>query len=969
TATRQALASQGALWWRSCSCAWRRSRASLRALARGAPPTALPEQLALLDRLIDAQAIRQQILAGDALGRAAFGSLWAGEGSEWGKLGAVLAWRRDPSWSPLMPCLLHLLAEVVDRRPPIMLAAHSRRLLDAVEAGWSALVARLQLETGEAFGEPRLENVALTRVLERLASWAAQPAGLASWVDYGAQKRRAVALGMSGLCYQLHSGGLPAARALDAFDQAYYEPLLRQAVASEATLAAFAGPDQEQLIERFQELDRERIRVARREVAAAHHARLPQRGGEIGQLGLLEREFGRKRRHLPIRQLLARAGQPIQAIKPVLMMSPLAVAEFLAPGALRFDLLVIDEASLIEPVDVFGAIARATQMVVVGDRHQLPPRRFLQEGGEGDALQADEEGPRLGDLESILDACAAAGMPQHTLRSHYRSRHPSLIALANREFYDECLSIVPSPFADHPQLGLAFRHVPDGDCERGVNRREAELVAQAAIAHARSSPELSLGIGCLSLRQRDAIIAELERLWREEPPEVREFFDGARPEPFFVKDQETIQGDQRDVILISVGYGRNPSGDLALDFGPLEHPGGERRLNVLITRARARLEVFASLTADDIDPARAKDRGVAALKRFLHEAARDVLGTAAARGRGFASPFEAEVARAVAGLGYEVDGQIGVAGCFVDLAVRDPERPGRYLLGLECDGAAYQGALWARDRDRLRQELLEDQGWILHRIWSIDWLRDAAAELRRVAAALEEARARWAARDESLDMAASFAEQADDAPNQPILRAPAEGEAEPGLRALPYREADFSLPDAVEPQRLAPEAMAETVARIVELEGPVHRDEIARRVTRLAGLERTGRRIAEAVDRGLARAVRERRISREGRFYAVPGAEPLIRDRSAVRASTLRRPEMLPPVEIQAAIVDVAGFHYGATTGEIASRVGRLLGFQTTSARLRGLIEAETLRLLATGRLDRQGPSLLPAQPDSRPAA
>ncbi|HEX5794816.1 MAG TPA: DUF4011 domain-containing protein, partial [Geminicoccaceae bacterium] len=191
TATRQALAGHGALWWRWFSCAWRRSRTTLRALARGAPPTALAEQLALLDRLIDAQAIGRQILAGDALGRAAFGGLWAGERSDWGKLGAVLAWRRDPAASTLMPCLLHLLAESGERRPPIMLAAHSRRLLDAVEAGWSALVARLQLDSSEAFGEPRIESLALTRVLERLASWAAQPAGLASWLDYGAQKRRA----------------------------------------------------------------------------------------------------------------------------------------------------------------------------------------------------------------------------------------------------------------------------------------------------------------------------------------------------------------------------------------------------------------------------------------------------------------------------------------------------------------------------------------------------------------------------------------------------------------------------------------------------------------------------------------------------------------------------------------------------------------------------------------------------------
>ena len=268
--TRRDLARHGALWWRPCSRAWRQSKATLRALARGAPPSALAKQLALLDRLIDAQDLRRQISDRDALGRAAFGRLWAGEGSDWGKLGSVLGWRRYPAVSTLMPRLLHLLAEIPDRRAPVMLAMHSRRLLDAVEAGWSALAARLQLDPDEAFGDARLDSVALTRVLERLASWAAQPAGLASWLAYGAQKRHAVALGMSGLCYQLHHGGLPAARALDAFDQVYYGPLLRQAVANEPALAAFAGPDHDRLIERFQELDRQRIRV----VAAGRPDRL-----------------------------------------------------------------------------------------------------------------------------------------------------------------------------------------------------------------------------------------------------------------------------------------------------------------------------------------------------------------------------------------------------------------------------------------------------------------------------------------------------------------------------------------------------------------------------------------------------------------------------------------------------------------------------------------------------------------------
>ncbi len=972
-AARQDLAAYAGSWWRWFKADYRRARATLRAITRAEPPTGLPEQLALLDRLIDARAASARIARHDLLGRMAFGCLWQGERSDWDQLGAVLAWRHNLPDPALLPHLLRLAIEVGDREPAILLATPARRLLEVVSAGWTDLCARLQLDQAEAFGEGRVATLPLERIFERLKAWVAHPGALQLWIGYSIQKRQAVALGLSGLVYQLHHGSLAPERALDAFDQAYYEPLLRQALEAVPALAAFAGPEQERLIERFQELDRERIQTARFEVAAAHHARLPRRTGEIGQLGLLQREFAKRARHLPIRQLLSRAGTAVQAIKPVFMMSPLSVAEFLAPGAMRFDLLVIDEASQVEPVDAFGAIARAGQMVVVGDQRQLPPSPFFKTAAGGDerALDdaSDDDGLPTADLESILGACAASGMAQRMLRWHYRSRHPSLIAVSNREFYDDRLHIVPSPFAGHPQLGLSFRHIAEGRFERGgagINRREAEAIAQAVIAHARTTPELSLGVGCFSLRQRDAILAELEQLWRGEPPEVREFFASARPEPFFVKNLETIQGDERDVILISVGYGRDPSGYLAMRFGPLNHEGGERRLNVLITRARQRLEVFASITADDIDPDRAHGRGVAVLKTFLHYAATGVLGTAEVSGRGFASPFEAEVARALTGLGHQVDGQIGVAGFFVDLAVRDPDRPGRYLLGIECDGAAYHSALWARDRDRLRQQVLEDQGWILHRIWSTDWLQDPVAELRRVAAALEDARARWAARDESLD-AAAFVDDADD--DQPVRREPAAGDVDTGVLAQPYVEAEFGLAGPLEPHRLPPERMAEVVIKIVAVEGPVHGDEIARRVARLAGLERTGRRVVEAVQRGLARAVRQQRITRDERFYMTPGAAPVVRDRTEVRATTLRRPEMLPPAEIRAAILEVAGAHYGATRGEIASQVGRLLGFQATSTRLRALIDAEVERLLAGGRLDRQGGSLVPARPDSRPAA
>ena len=375
TAIRRDLAAHGGSWLRWLNRSYRRARASWRGLATARSPVDLKAQLALLDRLIAAQATRERVIAEDALGRAAFGRIWAGKRSDWSRLGAVLAWRRDLSDPALLPYLLRLLAKTGDREPPIMLAEHSARLLEVVGAEWVRLLERVEFDPVEAFGEGPGQAVTIDLIASRLASWAAEPDALRQWLGYCAQKRQATALGLSRLAQQLHQGSLPAARALDAFDQAFYEAQLRQAFEAEPALTTFAGPEHERLIERFQELDRERIQIARREIAAAHHRRLPQPGGEIGQLGLLEREFAKKRRHLPIRQLLARAGQPIQAIKPILMMSPLSVAEFLAPGALRFDLVVIDEASQVEPVDAFGALARGTQLVVVGDQRQLPPTR------------------------------------------------------------------------------------------------------------------------------------------------------------------------------------------------------------------------------------------------------------------------------------------------------------------------------------------------------------------------------------------------------------------------------------------------------------------------------------------------------------------------------------------------------------------------------------------------------------------
>jgi len=476
-------------------------------------------------------------------------------------------------------------------------------------------------------------------------------------------------------------------------------------------------------------------------------------------MGFLLGEIAKRRGHRPIRQLIAAAGEMVQRIKPVFLMSPITVAQFLPPGAIGFDLLVIDEASQIRPEDALGAAARARQIVVVGDQKQLPPTSFFDRlaedlpeddpeeiapAAEASAAPAAPRAALAGEMESILTLCAARGLPDRMLEWHYRSRDPSLIAVSNAEFYDSRLILPPSPLQRDPEFGLRFVRVDGvyssrsrGGGRPGTNRIEAEAVVARLAAQARTRPDASVGVVAFSKAQSD-LLTELLEAARRRDPVLDAFLREGKTEDVFVKNIESVQGDERDTILISVGYGPHEAGGrlTAMQFGPINAEGGERRLNVVFTRARARCRVFASFDPDDIDLARAAGEGPRILKRFLEFARSGRLDQASPTGGGAESPFEADVAREIAALGYRADAQVGSAGFRVDLGVRHPERPGRYILAVECDGAAWHGALWARERDRLRQDVLEGLGWRFHRIWSTDWFHARAREIARLREAL-----------------------------------------------------------------------------------------------------------------------------------------------------------------------------------------------------------------------------------------
>jgi superfamily I DNA and/or RNA helicase/very-short-patch-repair endonuclease len=400
--------------------------------------------------------------------------------------------------------------------------------------------------------------------------------------------------------------------------------------------------------------------------------------------------------------------------------------------------IIFDEASQVRPEDAVGALLRGKQVVVMGDSKQLPPTEFF------DTVLAPESDPddytAAGDMESILNVCKRS-FPVKTLRWHYRSRHESLIAISNQEFYDNQLYVYPSPMQKDEKLGLKFVHLPDAVYDRGksgVNRLEARVVARAVLEHFSRYPDKSLGVGTFNVKQQEAIQEEIEALLKVNPG-----FDlnsvNEKGEHFFVKNLETIQGDERDVIFLSVGFGFDSNRKLSLNFGPLNREGGERRLNVLITRAREKCVVFSNFTSRDLNLEENSPFGLRALKVFLEFAESGRLPSPACSGETFDLPFEEAVFAFLTENGFEVHRQIGCAGYRLDLAVPDPVHSGHYVLGIECDGADYYSLHVARDRDRLRQQVLEGLGWKIYRVWSTDWYLHPKESREKLLEAVREA--------------------------------------------------------------------------------------------------------------------------------------------------------------------------------------------------------------------------------------
>lgn len=599
-----------------------------------------------------------------------------------------------------------------------------------------------------------------SEIVSRLNAPAGNPESILPWSKYLSLRKQAQDEGLSDFVAALESGRMPSAALASAFELSVYQSIGKSIYQSFPELTRFNGPAHEKVQSNYRALDAEIVSLTGRDFGSKIEKRTSvpegQRGttvGEFTEMHLLRREINKQRRHIPIRQLVKRAGRALQELKPCFMMGPLSVAQYLEQGTLKFDLVVMDEASQLRPEEALGAIARGSQLVVVGDPKQLPPTNFFDRMVDsGDDDDVDEAPAAISGMESILDICQQLFTPVRSLRWHYRSQHESLIAFSNFHFYKN-LVVFPSPYAKSSGLGVKYRYIRGGIYKDRQNVPEAQRLVDAVLEHMIKRPDESLGVVTLNQTQRELIEELLEKKMRAFE-EGALFLDRWEAEgwPFFVKNLENVQGDERDVIFISTTFGKVAGTDkVRQNFGPISRPDGWRRLNVLFTRSKRRVELFTSMGPEDIIVDEKTPLGTKVLRDYLDFAKRGVLVTTDVGEREPDSDFEVSVASVITSMGYSVKPQLGVAGFFIDMAVRNPDRPGEFLAGIECDGATYHSGFSVRDRDRIRQEILESLGWRgrIHRIWSTDWFYNPRSEIERLRGFLEERRKESALDDSS----------------------------------------------------------------------------------------------------------------------------------------------------------------------------------------------------------------------------
>jgi len=778
----------------------------------------------------------------------------------------------------------------------------------------------------------------LYKIADRIETCLNNISLLEEWIDFRSTRESCRNNGLSQYIGQIEQLKIDAGLISNIFLKRFYRLWLDIAISDFTAISSFRRKSFDNTINEFRELDKYQLSLARLRVKEKLLNNLPDFNSATAardEIGILRRELNKQRRILPLRKLFNLIPNLLTSLKPCLMMSPLSVSVFLEASSYNFDMVIFDEASQVCTEDAIGAIMRGKQVIIVGDSKQLPPTNFFATTVSNDDFDTEneDENDDVGSYESILDEALKA-IPERSLKWHYRSRHESLIAFSNSKIYNYNLITFPANIDKAKDYGVEYVYVENGIYERGGknhNINEAKKVAELVFEHIKKQPKRSVGVVTFSEAQQQAVDNAIRQL-RINSPQFEYFFSEDKDDAFFIKNLENVQGDERDTIIFSIGYAKDANGVMYMNFGPLNRDGGYRRLNVAITRAKFNIKLVGSIYPTDINLEKTNSEGVKMLRSYIDYA---INGTSTLLNEikfnesiDLESPFEESIYDFLVSKGYKVKTQVGCSGYRIDMAVVHPNLPGIFVLGVECDGATYHCTRTARERDRLRQTVLEDIGWKIFRVWSTDWVKDPRSEGEKLILAVEKALADY--------MEPKLFEQAIE--ENPIAPKASEEKVFETVEDLLNKTYNFVEYEEANIYEIAISKdttayLKEVFKYVIGLEYPIHYENLSKRLTPILGVQKATSSIQGKILWFVENHLKNEIIKVDEFFYAPANYDEII-VRIPKPGDKVRPINYISTTEIAEAMYCVASKCYGIKAEDLFVATSREFGFNRTGSNI-----------------------------------
>ncbi len=793
--------------------------------------------------------------------------------------------------------------------------------------------------------------IPMAALQDRLIACQNRLASLEEWIDFHTSKEKCRAEGLADYISKIEELHIEASKITPVFQKRFFRLWLDAVLPNYPAILNFRRKTHENTINEFARLDKIQFEIAKARIRSKLINDLPslQRfTNSVDEINILKRELGKQRQIMPIRKLFQKIPNLLLTLKPCLMMSPLSVSLFLKAETYQFDTVIFDEASQVCTENAIGAISRGKQVIIVGDSKQLPPTNFFSVSTSLDSDFDTDDEDEFDDTDaydSLLDE--ARLLPERTLLWHYRSRHEHLIAFSNTKIYKNNLITFPANIDKIPDNGVEYVHVRDGFYDRGGKKGnviEAKKVAEMVFEHFRKHPKRSLGIIAFGEVQQMAIDTAIREM-RFRNQGFEHFFKEDSDEPFFIKNLENVQGDERDTIIFSIGYAKDSAGVFHMNFGPLNKSGGERRLNVAITRAKYNVKLVGSILPTDIDVEKVTSDGPKLLKSYIDFAingvevlSRETTEFAAPE---HDSPFEEAVYKFLDRKGYKVATQVGCSGYRIDMAVKHPSLNGIYVLGIECDGAAYHSARTARERDRLRQEVLENMGWNIYRIWSTDWIKDQRTAGEALIATIDDAIAKYG---DTLKFESPVNMSDDELEGDDFVSVDKkEVSITEQLNPYSFAEAKTTSLNLLPRNSKGCLEIADCIMEYVNNEYPIHYELLCQRLAPLYGNEKATVKVRREVDYGI-NCLRNK-IIQKGDFLYPTGWQKII-----VRVPNRRKIGHIAIEEITEAMNTILQITVGSTREGLYIETTRAYGWQRMTQGITASMRSACDLLIEQGR-------------------